>query len=458
VLVVLLAVLVLANVPGQIVRSPSLSEGWHEGFEFMLEDELQHGWPATYLWREPSGLPIPWAMPPAGWRSLWPLSENVKRWNLASLALDVFVGLAVLALSSAGYEAWRRRRVKLGQFHLSDLLALVAVASVVLGYWKIHADEYRSQHEALVAIQDKSYENDWQPGGPSWLRLLLEDRRFHILDRVIRITVHTNEPVQLQYMARLPYLKRIESASEEILPYLRYHPQLEVLKLDMRDAEHGQWAALRQVPNLRALKLAETGITDADLIHLADLKRLQYLNLSDNAITDQGLVHLAGLTGLETLSLAGTKVTDAGLVHLKNLAKLRDLSLNYLVTPTGVEQLAALPNLERLWLPSKIDGDAIRHFRHFRKLQYIEIKDPELTDEQLTPLAEMIGLESLTIEGDRFTGRGLVALRSSWRASEAPGDLAQVASAHRRVPRPSGAVGPPGIPDHPGGPNHRQRA
>lgn len=291
-----------------------------------------------------------------------------------------------LALGGVGYEAWRRRRARLWQFHLRDLLALLAVASIVLGYWKIHTDEYRSQQKALAALNVNADESDWQPGGPSWLRLLLSDGAFQFLDRVVNIRIYTDDPDKLQHLARLRYLKHIDFLSGENLQYLRYHPQLEALDCSVRGTEGDQWAALRYVPNLKTLNLYETGIADRDLAHLAGLKRLQSLRLLGNRITDQGLIHLAGLTNLKSLSLARTEVTDAGLVYLQGLTNLRELSLSDKVTPAGLEQLAGLTNLEELSLPWTIDGHALWHLRHFRKLRHIEINDPGLTDEQLAPV------------------------------------------------------------------------
>jgi hypothetical protein len=399
VLAVLLAILALANVPAQIVIAPSMFDAEMINAVFGMRAELQHGWPATYLWRKPDDLTI-------DWQSLWTLSEDVERWSRTSLAFDLFVGLAALALGGVGYEAWRRRRARLWQFHLRDLLALLAVASIVLGYWKIHTDEYRSQQKALAALNANADESDWQPGGPSWLRLLLSDGAFQFLDRVVNIRIYTDDPDKLQHLARLRYLKHIDFLSGKNLQYLRYHPQLEALDCSVRGAEGDQWAALRYVPNLKTLNLYETGIADRDLAHLAGLKRLQSLRLLGNRITDQGLIHLAGLTNLKSLSLARTEVTDAGLVYLQGLTNLRELSLSDKVTPAGLEQLAGLTNLEELSLPWTIDGHALWHLRHFRKLRHIEINDPGLTDEQLAPLAEMVGLESLSIDGDWCHGPG----------------------------------------------------
>jgi Leucine-rich repeat (LRR) protein len=408
VLAVLLAVLLLANVPGQIVRAPSILGNGPHTLPYFMEDDLQHGWPATYLWRLPNYQPNPRGGVFLDWRSLWTLSRDVERWSWASLSLDLLVGLAVLALGATGYEVWRRRRAKLWQFHLSDLLALVVVASAVLGYWKIHADEYRSQQEALAALKVLD-EDNWQPGGPTWIALLLGDRRFHFLDRVVSVVLgNTEEP---QHLARLRYLKRIIGLGEEGFQYLRHHPQLEALDCSMVMPKGDQWACLRHVPNLKGLTLYDTAVTDADLVHVAGLKKLQHLCLSDNEITDQGLVHLAGLTDLRILSLGGTKITDAGLTHLNGLTSLQELYLSDSVTPAGLDQLTGLTNLERLGLPWNIDGQAILHLRHFRKLQELHVVARDLTDEQLAPLAEMIGLELLTIQGDQFTGQGLKALR-----------------------------------------------
>lgn len=50
VLAILLAILSLANVPAQIV-TPSMFDAEMINAVFGMRAELQHGWPATYLWR-----------------------------------------------------------------------------------------------------------------------------------------------------------------------------------------------------------------------------------------------------------------------------------------------------------------------------------------------------------------------------------------------------------------------
>jgi Leucine-rich repeat (LRR) protein len=369
VLAVLLAVLLLANVPGQIVVAPRILDDWQYGLDFSVGDELQHGWPVAYLWRRPNIALNPADDIAIAWRSLWTLTNDVNRWSWAGLTIDLLVMLVLLALGGVGYEAWRRRRAKLWQFHLSDLLVSIAIASVALGYWKLHADDYRSQQEALAALNVAIYDSDWQPGGPSWLRILLKHRRFQILDRVVGITLDTDAPEEFQHLARLRHLKRIVWRSGKNLQYLV------------------------QVPGLQ---------------------KLRTLDLQSYEITDDALVHLAGLNGLETLLLDETQATDAGLVHLQGLTHLRNLRLPDGITAAGLSHLARLTNLERLDFAlggAKFDGAMLKQCRRFTKLRQLRLGGYDLTDEQLTVLAGMTQLETLEIDAERITERGLAALR-----------------------------------------------
>lgn len=85
-------------------------------------------------------------------------------------------------------------------------------------------------------------------------------------------------------------------------------------------------------------------VSAADQIVEADLRRAR--------IEDSHLQQLAKLTHLVVLNLAENKITDSGLRHLTGLGQLETLNLhgNAGVTKVGLETLAQLPKLKRLYL------------------------------------------------------------------------------------------------------------
>jgi len=63
---------------------------------------------------------------------------------------------------------------------------------------------------------------------------------------------------------------------------------------------------------------------------------------------------------IERGKLTSTAVTNAGMVHLRSLTELRQLNLvqNISISDAGMQALAQLPNLERLYLDNTSVGDA----------------------------------------------------------------------------------------------------
>ena len=106
--------------------------------------------------------------------------------------------------------------------------------------------------------------------------------------------------------------------------------------------------ALRYCRNLEALDLQHNNLTDVDF--LSGLTNLKILLLGDNSITD--IASLGALEQLEFVELYANGITD--FAPLGNLKALIDLNIcdnasqghHYV---DGIEALAALPRLERLW-------------------------------------------------------------------------------------------------------------
>ena len=76
VLVLLLFLLALANVPGQVVVTPGFS-----GRHFDTIERLEHGWPATYLWRDRDYTSVPFSDLDIEWSALWSLTADVERFS-----------------------------------------------------------------------------------------------------------------------------------------------------------------------------------------------------------------------------------------------------------------------------------------------------------------------------------------------------------------------------------------
>ncbi len=186
-------VVLLANLPGQVAFVPQLFVPEYDWLPGKVMDVgvfryswiLEHGWPFVYLWRSCDSY---WGYPLPQERACWLLSEDVLRFSGARLAGDVAVGAVLVAIAAALFEAWRRRRARLLQFHLSELFVLTTLVSIVLG-WLVSEEKRFEKESAAAEVAAEEATVHWRPGGPSWLRALAGPDRFRLFDQVVSVSV-----------------------------------------------------------------------------------------------------------------------------------------------------------------------------------------------------------------------------------------------------------------------------
>jgi hypothetical protein len=139
-LIPVLAVLVLANVPGWTVVYLDLTSG---SFHPEFDTHYEHGWPLACLRRETgqvqkqvSGQTVLVTLSP------WDLPHGIIEFHGLALAGNIAAGIGVLALAGVLIEARRRRRQSCFQFHLRELLALVTLVAVGLSFYAVRRKEY----------------------------------------------------------------------------------------------------------------------------------------------------------------------------------------------------------------------------------------------------------------------------------------------------------------------------
>ena len=331
----LLAVIVLVNLPGQIVVHPDVYQIGQYGRDYNLYDYYEHGWPLVYLQREPVSLnqsPI--------WRlSCWNVWDGVRYFKPLWLILDSLAGLAVALAVTFFFERWRRRRQRLLQFHISDLLILTGLISLAGAFVAWNRSEYMAEQTALETMEE--YESsgvtsaggvndriEWQPGGPTWLRRLVGDRLFESSNRVALLEATEND---LEHAVHLRQLKvvRLWSASNEDMKLLGRLPQLEALDMlyaRVTDKEQRivdedgtydfveAYFELPRLPQLRGLNLYGATFRGDGL---RNIPSVEVLDLSDTDVGDDSIPALASLTKLKELSLYNTEISEDGLRQLR---------------------------------------------------------------------------------------------------------------------------------------------
>jgi hypothetical protein len=323
------------NVPGQIVTRLDIFHYGKFGPDFIRAEVCEHGWPCTYLWRAGTASAIP-----PHWRfSLWNLFEKVKQFSAWRFLTDLAFVFAVAWGSAQLFEVWRRRRNRWFQFHLFELLAVMAMVSAAGGYFVFHRAEYLTEESLLQAIdQEENPTVGWGNsaseraerlnGGYSWLRETIGIRPFQSLDRVVGIDA-TGE--DLRYLVKLRHLERVSlriaTASQSQLNLLEDMPCLQAVNLDGLNFHYdGQstidgnyrytkhYLQIPRLPNLRALNLWKAPFRGAGL---GNIPAIEVLDLTFTEVDDTSLPALSTLTELKKLYVGGTGISEAGMNQLR---------------------------------------------------------------------------------------------------------------------------------------------
>lgn len=248
------------------------------------------------------------------------------------------------------------------------------------------------------------------------------------------------DPYNAAFIEHLGHIPSLENLSvvvtafeESSLDSILKLKSLQKLRIEKRlgngpgDTALAKLSQLATFPDLKALSLHYfSKATDAGLEQLAGLKNLESFSLRGsvpghafakfegwtnlksiafhgNAIDDEGLGHICErFPNLESLNLIHARVlTDASAVHLLKLKKLKRIILNGpKMTAAWHGNLNSLP-LESLSVSqgnSLPAAEAIAGAKAIPTLRQFAMSGKELTDADLTALASMTQLESLSLE------------------------------------------------------------
>jgi hypothetical protein len=168
---------------------------------------------------------------------------------------------------------------------------------------------------------------------------------------------------------------------------LRDYRQLTNLSLDgCRNITGAGLNALVALP-LTALGLANTSICNEDLAALSKMSKLEFLNLSGTGVGDAGCRYLIPLQKLNRILLNKTQISSETLRTLAGFKYLEDIALGS--DAKILQDWGAIQNLH----PTRLNLDLVG-----------------LSDDDLGTLAKMNTLESLLLDNNEITDRGLMSL------------------------------------------------
>jgi beta-lactamase regulating signal transducer with metallopeptidase domain/thiol-disulfide isomerase/thioredoxin len=232
---------------------------------------------------------------------------------------------------------------------------------------------------------------------------------------------------------------------DDALATIAILPALESIDLRRTKVTDDGMARLAAVKSLRSVSIPGTAVTDAGLLHLARLPHLEALRLGvydEGAdVTDDGMRIVGRMTGLKSLGLSGTKVGDEGLKHLAPLVNLEFLDIDEtqvtieglaaLAPLTGLRQLGAsslrggsiddraaahlakLPQLESISANMELSNEGAIALSKAPRLEYVSLRDTQITDDCCAALAAMPRLKKLWFQGCPITDAGLELLSRS---------------------------------------------
>jgi hypothetical protein len=295
-----------------------------------------HGWPWNYLdcYVNDDGLSsndgIPW-LDIRGWRFI---GEAIE-FSPIVFFLDIITAAAILFLIAAFFEWRRRRRWRVWQYTLSELLVLMFLVAGVLGWWRTNHLRVQKEDDFVISsFGDYPFTRCKEYRGPVFLGKLFGEKYLTDFFTVTFFPLPNNidiycPDVEFPFSSSLPNIESIDAdkathADIEEISKLRH---LKSLCLDTTNVSDTDITAILRISSLESLTLSKTPITKKGILALQSLPRLKALDLCKSSIGDDSARALAYLENLQYLSLRETHISNASVSYLGNLTGLKILDI-----------------------------------------------------------------------------------------------------------------------------------
>ena len=242
--------------PGQTIGGGSGGCGDLAGDrEWVSTDVIEHGWPRTFLYRTAlveEGLGD-WQNPPVPWLSTnawFDLREQCYvDFSVMNLLFNVVMLILIVTCVGWAWESRRRRRNRLFQVNLADLIVLTVLISFPLGWYVYHRNETQREETLL----DEMYEEFdgtldvelWDSVTLDWLSRLIGSERtpyFHFVEEIEFspdddsrvVTLEQAMPLlrRFRYLDSLSVSPRAQPGKPMLRPILEL-PSIRHLRLDL---------------------------------------------------------------------------------------------------------------------------------------------------------------------------------------------------------------------------------
>lgn len=235
----------------------------------------------------------------------WPLRGVEWRFHYSNTIIYLGVFVVVASLVAAATEWWIRSRGGFFRFRIYDVLAVLTVVSLLLGWCRHHVNAKQIEEQ----VEDYFYESNpfscplyvqERYVGPGWLvRLIGHEDLLPFLHHVESGNLQARESWRedLQQVARLSYLQELSLPQHlpiEGLDCLEQMPRLR--KLRVCDNRHGYFPFSDELAGAHSLLTAE---------HFGELERLdlEELELSGEFVLIEDVERVAAFPSLRRLHL-----------------------------------------------------------------------------------------------------------------------------------------------------------
>jgi Leucine-rich repeat (LRR) protein len=305
------------------------------------------------------------------------------------------------------------------------------------------------------------------------VNFLQSDAKLKDADLVCLGDLDRLESLNLMQLSSIRGATENTNLTDSCLDYLARLPRLRILGLNRTGITDAGLAKIARMNGIEELNLRDTNVTVSGLAALKPLKSLHKLNLNVSTCTDAGLAQVAGLSHLQSLSISGTSVrqipdpsgellslfnlqhldsspiTDTGWELLQKLPELTELNffrvpisdrnLNQFqkllhlrkltisrgsippddsqITDIGLASIAAMPELETLWLDNQglqpaagITAVGVARLKNLKNLRVLHLEGEEYTDAGVAFLKDLTELRELNLESNNITDATLVQL------------------------------------------------
>lgn len=381
-----------------------------------------------------------------GWPLIWywhfVAHVHWTDYSAVRLAGNLAIWLAILSVIGFACQRLLRRRPPRLRWSLRTMLAAVALAAALCGWYvaaRRRADEEGPLIASIQANNGRVYVERW---GPKWLDIVGADPLCRCIIGASLFGSEEQELDQLRQLQRLPRLEQLEislspggltPAVAVALSEMRQLRKLVILcdadggeRLDAQIMHELLFAASR-LTQLDHLSLwTNFQVRGDDLASLAEMPRLKSLTLGfdDDAEPDQDWLRgISKVTQLERLHLQVLHLRSDDLAQLGALTNLKVLTLECLGErdkdqsetregePGMLSQFPILPRLEALDLfNGSITDDDLCRLARFPRLKAIGLEGTYVTDAGLEELAPLESLEELAIGENMATVDGLDSL------------------------------------------------